>query len=350
MNNIIFQVGIILIFVLLSSCSIKDIIEIANDPSPVKVQPWEYDVNVPVFNKTYYMTSFYSNLPAFSGNYSQETAAIPAWPSNTSVNIAGTSTISTGSITIDFNNDSVADATVKIFRSTDASITLKFTLYNNAKTIQHPIDITNIANPDLTVDNVKYDFTEPQSSGNSVIFRSGFLTSSTDWCIDPGSFTAGPISFDIKSQPASFQANDILVIDATFNFGNTAEVIVDIPSKIQLISTAMPINNIPFIDNFKLDIQFDNSLANEFEIDVDSNVFPVSAGNIGYSLGGSHYYALTQTVTDEIINLKKNGTDPVIKLIIDKSKDFLVKGNSYVRLSRNGKISAKITVSGKTNN
>ena len=346
----IFQIGIIIFVISLLNCSIKDIIDISNDPTDINVKPWPYEVNIPVFYKTYNMTEFYETFPEFTGSYAQETPAMPAWPVAplNAINIATTDSITLGTINIDFNGTPPADATVNKFRSTNASISLKFTLFDNTKTVEHAIDLTNISSPVLTVNGDIYNFSNGTVSGNSVVFTSGFLTSTTDYCISASTFNAGPLDFTLLDQPASFLPNDIMVVEATFDFGSNAEAIVSILADIEMINTTIPLNDIPFIDNFSLDIEFDNSLANEFEIIIDGTSFPIAPGNVAYSTAGDHYYAASSVITNSHMTLSKTGTNPTIIMKIKASQDFQTQGTTDIRLARNGKISAKVVVNGKT--
>jgi hypothetical protein len=324
-----------------------NIIDISNDPSPVKVQPWDYEVNIPVLNKTYEMADFYDTFPAFNGSYSQD-LALPLWPADTNQNFGGSTLINIGAIKIDFDSNGTDDAVVEKLRSTNASITLKFTLYDSSKTVEHPITLSNISNPVLTVDGVLYNFSNAYVSGNSVIFTTQYLTSATDWCVNPAGFNAGPVNVDLKDQPASYVAGDIMTGTADFDFGDQAEAVVSISSDITMLDTTIPLNDIPFISTFILDLKFDNSLANKFEIIMDGVTYPISTGSISYSDNGGHYFASSYVTTDESIAMVKNGTNPSIKIKIKQSEDFLTKGNNFIRLSRNGQISAKLILSGKT--
>jgi len=344
---------IIFSFLIVSNCAIQEFITAYNDPSSGNMPKFAYDFTAPIFDKTFTIADYYKTSAGVGGAYNQ---AIPQLGYPTAGTLVFPDILGAFNLVapnVDFTGDSVADMTVTKYKSTDASLTISVQYkiagvaqplsagqFDTTDQVGSVIQFVNQAAGNKTYN---FHFGTPVLSADTLTVTMtsiDFFSPTDDYTLDGGIYDVKNSSLKLVNAAPLYGAGD-LDVTLTLSLGSTVEVIGNVGSTAQLLTTEVPLSSIPLLSNFNFIVSVENGMCDKLLMNFNSTDLNVAVSNNALA-GSGFYYTTTSATTTGKFALTSTGSNPSITFSLLKSdldeaapgtaKDILLSKTGYIRL------------------
>lgn len=358
-------------FLIFSSCAIKDIIELSQTESSGNFKMWYYEADVPIYDKTFKISDYYSGTVTFTGSYTAPsvTGVITEWPvpadgkvsDLTGIDLTTGTTIPLSLPSTNFDGIAGDDFTITKIRLPHGKISISLAIKKTSDSSALQSSKNQYGPITLTIDSKTYNFTysgTPDDDYTQVFVSTDFPDPANDYCIDRPAgdvFTVTGFDVGLKNDTTYSYAFGVdLYITVTVDAGTGPQIIGNFPASVKLASQNLPLSSLDvaaqYISQYRLDMSLDNSFEAGLTLEItDQSTQTISPANIAYSTAASYYYATSSRNSAVSLPFTKGSSDPDLDIYISKS-DINGDGNPEdILLSYNGSIRIRFSANVKTN-